>query len=468
MYRATCRLNLNSEILRIKAGGIEQYIKRDNNAPTQCIRSRLGRLTMSEILQYLRRTVKSVANKEMTDSELLEEFLTRRSEPAISALVHRHGPMVWGVCRRVLASSHDAEDAFQATFLVLVRKAASILPVKGAVVTNVTNYFLYFDLQCRTDAEGRFVMPDLPFGQHNIRAECGGRGDQEAVDFETDGQECLITMRPSPKPGRKSDVAPANQSPAKPSPQPPAQAIDSWNLAPPPKEPKYHSEPRYALLVFGPQRDTRVWLVLDGTTLYVDRNANGDLTEPGNRLEPNNPNDGSNRFANVRSHTHFDVYEFTVNASAGRPSKLRLEHWIRAEHYEPTTEFEKERHERWKKLRFETTTLCRQDGQGQAKTLLLFMPKSAVAQVCALDGPLTFMPKLPDCQVLQRWEGGCELAFHIAGRGRPPFEREADYFNRLATKEVPKGVHLEVEIEYPAKEAGEPPLRRKHLLKRRC
>src|ERR671937_529448 len=45
------------------------------------------------------------------------------------------------------------------------------------------------------------------------------------------------------------------------------------------KEPAYQGQPKYCLLVFGPEAKTRVWLVLDGDTLYVDRNGNGDLTE---------------------------------------------------------------------------------------------------------------------------------------------------------------------------------------------
>jgi RNA polymerase sigma factor (sigma-70 family) len=65
-----------------------------------------------------------------TDAELLERFLTRaegEAEDAFATLVARHGPMVLGVCRRTLPASHDVEDAFQATFLVLVRRAASIV-----------------------------------------------------------------------------------------------------------------------------------------------------------------------------------------------------------------------------------------------------------------------------------------------------------------------------------------------------
>ena len=63
---------------------------------------------------------------EETDSDLLASFAAERNEAAFAELVRRHYGLVMGVCRRVLRNSHDIEDVFQATFLVLVRKAGSL------------------------------------------------------------------------------------------------------------------------------------------------------------------------------------------------------------------------------------------------------------------------------------------------------------------------------------------------------
>jgi RNA polymerase sigma factor (sigma-70 family) len=86
-------------------------------------------MAVNKINGFIRRLRRDVLQRDaagLTDGELLELYLAGRNEAAFEVLLHRHGAMVLGVCRRVLHNEADAEDAFQATFLVFVRKASSI------------------------------------------------------------------------------------------------------------------------------------------------------------------------------------------------------------------------------------------------------------------------------------------------------------------------------------------------------
>jgi RNA polymerase sigma factor (sigma-70 family) len=78
------------------------------------------------VFQQINRLYREGTLSGLGDSQLLERYLTRGDEAAFEALVNMHGPMVLGLCRRVLRDPRDIEDAFQATFLILVRKASTI------------------------------------------------------------------------------------------------------------------------------------------------------------------------------------------------------------------------------------------------------------------------------------------------------------------------------------------------------
>jgi RNA polymerase sigma factor (sigma-70 family) len=81
---------------------------------------------IAHLLHFLHRTSPAHEGQGLSDGTLLERFVARREEGAFETLMQRHGPMVLGVCRRVTGDAHAAEDAFQATFLVLARRAGAV------------------------------------------------------------------------------------------------------------------------------------------------------------------------------------------------------------------------------------------------------------------------------------------------------------------------------------------------------
>lgn len=81
---------------------------------------------LDTVFQHIRQLVRVASGADLTDSLLLSRFGASRDEAAFASLLQRHGPLVLNVCRRVLGNADDADDAFQATFLVLARKAGSI------------------------------------------------------------------------------------------------------------------------------------------------------------------------------------------------------------------------------------------------------------------------------------------------------------------------------------------------------
>src|SRR5437870_3678780 len=140
---------------------------------------------LNSVIEHLRRAgLRDTAG--LGDGELLGRFVERRDEAALATLIRRHGPMVWGVCRRLLGH-HDAEDAFQATFLVLVRKAASVVP------RELVGNFLYgvahqTALQARRTVARRrarevqvTVMPDTEAAQQDQWRDVQPLLDQELI-----------------------------------------------------------------------------------------------------------------------------------------------------------------------------------------------------------------------------------------------------------------------------------------------
>ena len=113
---------------------------------------------LNAVLRQLRHYLATERVGGTADGELLRRFTTTHDETAFAALVQRYGPLVLGVCRRVLSREHDAEDAFQATFLILIRRAAS-LDGRGSLANWLYTVAYHAALKARAGAARRPTEP---------------------------------------------------------------------------------------------------------------------------------------------------------------------------------------------------------------------------------------------------------------------------------------------------------------------
>src|SRR5262249_32261281 len=102
------------------------------------------------LLRQLSQWLTTHVPEPQADHQLLQRFVSPRDETAFAALLERHGPMVLWLCRRLLREAHQADDAFQATFLILARKAHSIRGAVGAWLHGVA-----YRVACRMRAAAR-------------------------------------------------------------------------------------------------------------------------------------------------------------------------------------------------------------------------------------------------------------------------------------------------------------------------
>jgi hypothetical protein len=227
------------------------------------------------------------------------------------------------------------------------------------------------------------------------------------------------------------------------------------------KEPKYKTEPYYALVVIGPKAEKSVWLVVDGEALYVDRNGNGDLTEANERVALDAE---ETKKIQVAPGIYKGMNSFDIGEVAGL--RLRLDFWVRDKDFVPKTDFDKGILKDHQEKGWEFATLWRNGSKAQIP--ITFCRRAKDAQICHLAGPLTFALKWGDARSLKRDSEKNQLDVLIGTPGLPPRNGSESVFAPLATTDVPAAVHPMAHFEFPHKDAKQPPIKLQVLLDQRC
>jgi hypothetical protein len=232
------------------------------------------------------------------------------------------------------------------------------------------------------------------------------------------------------------------------------------------KEPAYKTKPKYCLLVFGAEPKNRFWLVQDGDTLYIDRNGNGDLTEPDKRVQLKTGDKNYRNFDageihdGTLTHTGLSVSQFLVSPeSVGNPKEFeRIKKggsepwtwWVRITAERPASDS--------RPLPKQIKYVANGDGLGY----LLFADKPQDAPVIHFNGPWTL--GLQD--IKQRLITGREtmLQIGVGTQGIGP----GTFTFVLYPETIPNTVYPEADIAFPAKNSDDKPIQKKYTLKQRC
>jgi len=209
------------------------------------------------------------------------------------------------------------------------------------------------------------------------------------------------------------------------------------------QEPAYQEEPGYCLLVFGPCADTRVWLIQDGETLYVDCNANGDLTESAESFRPINHRDlnGAGGYRDWK----YEVGDLTPAPRKAKHTGLKLTYFEKAG--EPAAQV--------------ISVLVNGAVLQYAGWGPLIAPRREDAPVIHFGGPVVCRTLRGGAVSLSKTSNELHLCFGTPGLGKRAFAF-------VGYEAVPEDVRPMVEIEWPAVDLGSPAVRTKVTLDQRC
>jgi hypothetical protein len=230
------------------------------------------------------------------------------------------------------------------------------------------------------------------------------------------------------------------------------------------KEPAYQTKnPKYCLLVFGLDAKTKVWLVQDGDTLYVDRNGNGDLTEKGKQVKSQ---ENSHNFnvgdITIDGLTHSGITVTQIQASPETVGDD--EEWQRIKKSNP------ERSMWWVRITAERGADDKRDLpkkigyiiNGDGAGMLLFADHPKDAPIIHLNGPFTLALQDRKQHLVAGEKAMLQIGVGPQGVGPGTFAFV------LYPDTIPTTVYPEIEVMFPGKSAGIKPIQRKYTLKQRC